>query len=292
MIKPQLGIIGAGKVGSTLARLLAQQGYTVTRVYSRKPENAARLAEALQTPAAISPAEVVQHADLILLTVSDDAITPVVAELAALDFTGKAVIHCAGALGSEVLSPLAAQGARVGSLHPVFPFSDIESAMAGLAGASFALESDSALLRDWLVAIIGALRGQVVEIPLGSKSLYHAALALSSNYTVTLYALAHSLISGLGADPAAVRQMLDSLLSATVHNLQQAPSPADALTGPLVRGDVQTLAAHLQQLQMADPQIASAYRLLAQLSFPLLEARGTPLSAITSLLEQAVEKCD
>lgn len=292
MIKPQLGIIGAGKVGSTLARLLAQQGYTVTRVYSRKPENAARLAEALQTPVAISPAQVVQHADLILLTVSDDAITPVVAELAALDFTGKAVIHCAGALGAEVLSPLAAQGAKVGSLHPVFPFSDIESAMAGLAGASFALESDSALLREWLVAIIEALRGQVVEIPLGSKSLYHAALALSSNYTVTLYALAHSLISGLGADPAAVRQMLDSLLSATVHNLQQAPSPADALTGPLVRGDVQTLAAHLQQLQAADPQIASAYRLLAQLSFPLLEARGTPLSAITSLLEQAVEKCD
>lgn len=292
MMKPCLGIIGAGKVGTTLARLLAQQGYAVTAIYSRQPENARRLADLVHAHSVISPAEVVTQADLTLLTVSDDAITPIVTQLADLKLEGKGVIHCAGALGAEVLSPLAQQGAMVGSLHPVFPFSDVEGAMAQLAGASFALESDSPVLQQWLSEIVAALAGHVVVIPAGSKRLYHAALALSSNYTVTLYALAQSLITDLGADPVAVKRMLDSLLAGTLQNLQQAQTPADALTGPLVRGDVTTIAGHLQQLDQTAPKIAAVYRLLAQLSYPLLAARGVDLADITTLVEQAVEKCD
>ncbi len=151
----------------------------------------------------------------------------------------------------RALAALAERGVQVGSLHPAYPFADVDTAISGLPGSTFAVEAQDEPLRSWLFEIVAALDGRALAIPPGGKAIYHAALVIASNYTVTLYALAESLLTGLGADKAAADAALDALLAGTVENLKAQGVP-DALTGPLVRGDVGTIAAHLAALGAVD----------------------------------------
>jgi len=284
-MKPVLGIIGASKVGQTLARLWVQAGYTIGAVYNRTPAPAEHLARHVHATAVATAQEVVERADLILLTVPDDAIESVAKQLAASHLAGKGVIHTSGAADKQVLSALAAQGAMTGSLHPAYPFADVEAAVQGLAGATFALEVEDDTLVFWLTEIVQALNGVVLRIPPGGKALYHAALVIASNYAVTLYAAAERLLLTLSEDRAAVDGALNALVGATVSNLRTQGIP-DALTGPLVRGDVGTIASHLTTLEEQDEQLAKVYRDLARLTFPILQARGISTEAIESLLDR------
>jgi predicted short-subunit dehydrogenase-like oxidoreductase (DUF2520 family) len=284
-MKPVLGIIGAGKVGQTLARLWVQPGYTIGAVYNRTPAPAEHLARHVHATAVATAQEVVERADLILLTVPDDAIESVAKQLAASHLAGKGVIHTSGAADKQVLSALAAQGAMTGSLHPAYPFADVEAAVQGLAGATFALEAEDDTLVFWLTEMVQALNGVVLRIPPGGKALYHAALVIASNYAVTLYAAAERLLLTLSEDRAAVDGALNALVGATVSNLRTQGIP-DALTGPLVRGDVGTIASHLTTLEEQDEQLAKVYRDLARLTFPILQARGISTEAIESLLDR------
>ena len=284
-MKPVLGVIGAGKVGQTLARLCVQAGYTIGAVYNRTPASAERLARQVNSTAVVTAKEVVEQADLILLTVPDDAIEGLAAQIAASHLAGKGVIHTSGARDAQALLALAAQGAMTGSLHPAYPFADVEAAVRGLAGTTFALEAEDDQLVIWLTDLVHALNGVVLRIPPGGKVLYHAALVIASNYTVTLYAAAERLLLALSEDRAAVDGALNALVGATVNNLRFQGVP-DALTGPLVRGDMGTIESHLKALEQQDAQLAQVYRDLARLSFPMLEARGIPTDAIESLLSR------
>ncbi|MFN8529892.1 MAG: DUF2520 domain-containing protein [Anaerolineae bacterium] len=284
--RPSLGIIGPGKVGETFARLFYKHGWQITAISGRDRERAARLAADLGA-AVLSTVEVVYRADLTLITVAEDAIMPV-AELIAQtadDLHGKAIVHASGAHSAESLRALSEKGAMVGSLHPAYPIADVQRAMIGLHGAAFAVEAADPRLRGWLMEMVAAVEGRFLLIPVGEKALYHAALCIASNYTVTLYALAERLLFGLGADQAAVAAALNVLLAGTVDNLRTRGIP-DALTGPLVRADIGTLKAHLTTLERFDPETAYLYKALARGTFPLLQQRGTPMDAIEHLFGQ------
>ena len=226
------------------------------------------------------------NADLVLLTVPDDAIHATAAQL--VGFSGKAVVHTSGAHDARVLLTLTEQGIRVGSLHPVYPFADVENALSGLMGATFAVEAEDTVLRSWLCELVAALEGSVLLIPAGKKALYHAALVFVSNYTVTLYSVAEMLLIQLGTDKATVDHALNTLIAGTVVNLHSNGLPA-ALTGPLVRADVGTIAAHLQALDAVDENLGEVYRQLARLTYPLLQARGIALDEIERVVEQEVD---
>lgn len=281
--KPAIGVIGPGKVGVTLARLWSKAGYAVTTVYARRNSEAEWLAAYVNGEAVMHPADVLRRCDLTMLTVPDDAIQPVAESLAG-DWQGKAVVHTSGAHDLYALESLARRGAMTGSLHPAFPFADVETAMAGLRGAAFAVEASDERLHDWLVKMVEAIDGHVIEVPPGKKALYHAALVIASNYSVVLYAAAEGLLTGLGADEVAADAALNALMTATVENLKTQGIP-DALTGPLTRADTGTLDAHLNAL--ADqPELVRLYIALARLAYPVLRARGVDTDLIERQLRQ------
>jgi predicted short-subunit dehydrogenase-like oxidoreductase (DUF2520 family) len=283
--RPTLGFIGLGKVGQSLARLLQQRGYSVVAVWNRHAEPAERLARDIHTEASVSPLEVVRAATITFLTVSDDALSGMAGLLSQVNLAGCAVVHTSGALDLTVLSALEASGAMIGSLHPIYPFADVESALKGLPGATFALEASHAALGDDLRQMVSDLDGQVIVIPPGGKPLYHAALVFASNYGVTLYALAEQVLRHLNAPPESIRPALEVLLAGMVANLQT-HSPADALTGPLVRGDEQIVHAHLKALLDYNPAMYDLYRQLALLTLPLVEARGVETAPLRRLLHE------
>lgn len=288
MHKPTIGIIGAGKVGQTLARLWNEAGYAISGVYSRDSVHAELLAWQVGAEVMRTPVEVIQRSELTLLTVPDDVITPL-AENIALQIgteklTGKAVIHTSGSRDKQALVALETIDMLTGSLHPAFPFADVDSAIAGLSGAAFAVEVSDPTLRDWLYGLVGALDGKVIDIPAGGKAQYHAALVIASNYTVTLYAVAQSLLMGVGASEQIAGVALNPLMQATLDNLRQTGIPV-ALTGPLVRADISTLETHMNALAHLDSHLLDVYIQLARLSYPMLEARGVDTQIIDSFLK-------
>lgn len=282
-----IGFIGAGKVGGTLARLWHNRGYRVGAVYSRTAAHAHELASAVDSEVVSAPEAVVAACDLTLLTVPDDSIEPVAEQLARAgrSLAGKAVVHTSGAHDVRVLEAVAGAGARVGSLHPAYPFADVQTAVQHLPGAAFAVEAEDALLRRWLEELATALDGQVVAISPGSKVLYHAALVFASNYTVTLYALAERLLMSLGAERSAADAALNPLVTATADNLRVQGIP-NALTGPISRADVGTVSEHLRALEDVDSDAAALYRQLARMTLPIADERGVSTEGLKRLLSQ------
>lgn len=282
---PTIGIVGAGKVGATLARLLHQAGWLIENVYNRTPSHAETLAGAVNAAVVEHLADV--RGELIIIAVADDAIALVAAEMAQsnLDWHGRGVVHTSGALSADFLAPLAARGAWTGGLHPAYPFSGV---VESLKGTAFVVETESPVLREWLSMLGDALGAVVLPISGRDKPLYHAALVMASNYTVTLYGTAARLLEQIGVESVDAKLILMPLLEGTLANLQ-AKLPAEALTGPLTRADTGTISGHLEVLAQTDPNIAAAYAALARLSLPLLRERGlstAELKKIQALLTQ------
>ena len=290
-MRPIIGFIGVGKVGTVLARLLVARGFTIGAIYSRNKTNAEVLGEKIEAKVVNSVHDVASLVDLIFLTIPDDAIQSVAAELAILDLTGKAVVHTSGVHEAAVLHMLEARGALVGSLHPVYPFADVEQSIAALPGAAFALQAESDVLRGWLKDIITALDGQVLTIASGQKALYHSALVFASNYGVTLYAIAQRLLTQIGAEREVSALALNTLMAGMIRNLKAQGIP-DALTGPLVRGDAGTIEAHLDALQTADPVLVDLYIQLARQTLPLVAARGIETGLIDTILRKKMDDAD
>jgi predicted short-subunit dehydrogenase-like oxidoreductase (DUF2520 family) len=234
---------------------------------------------------------VVELADLTLLTVPDDALEAVAGALAGAPWDGRAVVHTSGVHNARTLDALQARGAETGSLHPAFPFASVEQALTALPGATFAVEAESGHLRGCLTGIVSSLGGQVIVLTPHSKARYHAALVIASNYLVTLYDVARSLLESVDASPDASAGALNVLMQAALRNVV-ALGPVDALTGPLVRGDLGTVAAHLTALEDAPPAYRDLYVQLARLTYPLLEKRGITIgdTSITRLVEDLLQQ--
>jgi predicted short-subunit dehydrogenase-like oxidoreductase (DUF2520 family) len=276
MAIPKLGFIGTGKVGTALATLFHQQGFPVTAVYNRTPQKAVALAKTVNAQIVDSPMAVFAHARYVFLTVADDAIEEVTASLKR-KVTSKTVIHTSGAHSLDVLQSATTLGMALGSFHPSFPFAaDTRS----LNGATIAIEGSSEHVLQSLHSMALVIGGVPLRVPDGQKALYHAALCLCSNYTVTLYAIAERLLQSMGASKSQANHALNPLLKATMDNLLRVGIP-DALTGPLVRNDVGTVAAHLAQLGEEDKRL---YLQLANATLPLLEQRDVPTTDLVTLL--------
>jgi predicted short-subunit dehydrogenase-like oxidoreductase (DUF2520 family) len=268
---PRVGFVGAGRVGTALAAALHRAGWPVTAVASRDPERRQRFTELVPGARAFAePQAVLDQADLLLLTVPDDAIAAVVAELRL--YSGQAIAHTSGVLPASVLAPAMAAGTEAGSFHPLVAFADFDAALAALPGSVIAIEGDEALL-PLLAQLAVALEARPVRVTAGGKPLHHAAAALAAGGLVSLLDVAAQLgaVAGLPSGDA-----LDVYLGLAQQGIDNARrlGPSAALTGPFVRGDVGTVRAHLAALRRFAPDALPVYTALGRRAILIAVARG------------------
>lgn len=269
----RVSVIGAGKVGTAIGLLLKRAGYEVAAVACKTKDHASEAARRLGARPFLDPAEAASVGNLILITTPDGSVSSVATEIAAGGgfSPGDVVLHTSGALSVNALSAASEQGAKVGCLHPMQSFADVEGAIEQLPDSVFGVtaKGDARTVAAELVEAIG---GETVDIDDRQKVLYHAAACIVSNYLVTLADYAEELYDAIGVVPATARKAYLPLVRGTAKNLLE-KGPAEALTGPIVRGDVQTVRAHLKR--MTDSGIdTSIYRILGARAVALAQRRG------------------
>lgn len=276
----RIGIIGGGKVGTCLAGYLKPYLAGIT---ANSETHSRQLATAFSTEYCTN-VQLVQNADVLLVTVPDRLISAVSENLAQeADVNGKIFLHCSGSLGLEVLTDLAAKSAHAGSLHPLQSFA---GGKTNLQGVYMALDGDEQAKKaaEKIAALLG---GHPFHVPAAERAAYHAAACICSNYAVTVEALAQSLMRRWLGDEQAAWQALLPLFNGTAYNLHNTKSPRTVLTGPIARGDANTVAKHLAVLPA---ELTDVYCSLGLATTELALTNGTIDNAaaqnLTRLLQQ------
>jgi predicted short-subunit dehydrogenase-like oxidoreductase (DUF2520 family) len=261
-------IVGTGKLARSLAPLLDRAGYPVTAIVGRTRRAAAALcSRTRRAQPTTSPRVGAERGELILIAVSDRAIETVARKLAearGIDWSGRTVMHHAGALGPEPLARLAAGGASVGVMHPLQSLGTPRLAAEILPGSRARVEGDraGAAAARKLARALGLVPLAFPELSDDDRTAYHAAASLLSNDLLALLTIGRELLesAGLAGDEA-----LAALLPLARGTLRQveAGGVGGPLTGPAARGDVETLRRHLERLRADSPQAAEAHRLLS-----------------------------
>jgi predicted short-subunit dehydrogenase-like oxidoreductase (DUF2520 family) len=284
----KLTVVGAGRLGTALALALAARGYRISAVVTRRKQHARRVAKLFSSPhpLALAAAELSElpKTDLLIISTPDDQIATTASQLAAITDTrqlARVALHTSGALNSDALNALRAAGLAVGSLHPLVSISDARAGMADLHRAFYCVEGDSVAVRA-ARRMVRALAGRSFSIKAEDKALYHAAAVLASGHTVALFDLAAEVLARCGVAPPAARRALMPLTHSTLNNLLTARAPAQALTGPFARGDVETVRRNLAAL-VADPNALRIYALLGARALRLAKQKGVPVAVIKEI---------
>jgi predicted short-subunit dehydrogenase-like oxidoreductase (DUF2520 family) len=274
----RVGVIGAGRVGAVLAAALRSAGHEVVAAAGESDASRGRIEALLPGVEAAKPTDVARASELLLLTVPDDMLSNVVTMLSASGAirAGQVVVHTSGRHGLAVLEPAREVGARTIALHPAMTFTGSAVDLPRLAGCVFGVTSAEAD-RELTEALVADLSGRPMWVPEDRRTLYHAGLAHGANHLVTLVTEAMEILSAAGAeDPAAT---LRPLLTAALDNALQHGDAA--LTGPIVRGDVETVRAHVTDLVANAPQALPSYLAMARatLDRAVTDGRVLPIRA-------------
>lgn len=253
----RIGFIGAGKVGFSLGRYLADNGCTVAGYSSHTFAHAEEAAAFTDSRAFASPANLAAESDVIAITTPDGAIASVCADLANARLEGKVVCHCSGSLSADVLAAARACGAQVCSVHPLLAVSNRMTSHESLASAVFTLEGDAEALRLWSAAL-DACGNACQTIAAGDKVVYHAAAVFASNLVCGLMECSVELLESCGFSREGAQAALRPLFVGNATALAEV-GPAAALTGPVERNDAATVQRHVEALA-ALPDAADALR--------------------------------
>lgn len=285
-------VIGAGRLGTTLARALTARGVRITGLacLTRGEAEESRLLIGEGMVFEDNAAAAAEGADFVLLTVPDQAISGTAAELAQGegDWSGRLVWHCSGLLPAAALGPLQELGADTAAAHPVQTFPSRSGGADSFQGIYFGIEAeDQAWERS--CGVVEFLGGRPIRLRPEEKPLYHAACSTASNLLTALLDTAVSMLRRSGRPAAEARDMLMPLAQGTLHNVKELDIE-NALTGPVARGDVETVAAHLKALSGMREE-REIYSALARRSLELAAARGDlPEEIIRAVADRLEEK--
>ncbi|MGB2590357.1 MAG: DUF2520 domain-containing protein [Candidatus Acidiferrum sp.] len=274
-----LAIIGAGRVGRALGRRLRELGWKIGAVVTRNEAGARKAVRSIGAGHAHAfLTRQVLLAQVILITTSDRGVAAVAEELARIgaeELRGKVVLHTSGALNSEILAPVKACGASVGSMHPLQSFSGV--GVPPLEGRVFAIEGDTAAVRvaRHIARSLGAIPAHIE----GSKKvLYHAAGALAAGNVLALMEAATRLMTAAGMKRREAIRALLPLTRQVLENFERL-GPRAAWTGPLSRGDYGVVAAHLGAMKGVPPELAQAYEAVNRLAALVLAKNSAAMLA-------------
>lgn len=275
-MKPSFAVVGCGKVGLNLVKYLSEAGYRVCGLASRSIDSAKKAADiAGEGRISIKPSEITQGADIVFITTPDGMIEDVCNEIADDGgFTeGTIVFHCSGSLPSTILDSAKKSGAVIGSMHPLQSFATTDGdknpffhIIVAVEGHDKAVETGLAMAED--------LGAKGFKIQTDSKTMYHASAVVASNCLVTLVDFAYQLLDVAGIGSKDAYAVLGPLIEGTLSNIKRV-GPTEALTGPVVRGDYQTVASHLGEIMKKTPQLADLYKILGFHTIEIAKKRGT-----------------
>lgn len=243
-----VGIIGAGKVGSVLGAALRAAEHQIVGVHAVSEESKERAEILLPGVPVLEIPEILRRAELVLLAVPDDALAELVSGLAAAGHwqTGQLVVHTAGRYGTKVLEPASKAGAIALAIHPAMTFTGMSMDLERLIDCAFGVTAPNMVL-PIAQALVVEMGGEPVVIAENDRPIYHAALAHASNHLVTIAGQAAGLLASIGVEHP--EHVLTSLMRASLENALAAGE--GALTGPVARGDVNTVAEHKHALVSA-----------------------------------------
>ena len=272
-----VAVVGAGRLGTALARALDSCGYEVRALVSRTAAHARRAAAraGLKTLAlGAGQLDGLPASELLFITTPDGSVAETAARLAALaSLRGRVALHASGALSSAELEPLRARGFAVGSMHPLAAVSGAAAGAESLRRAFYCVEGEARAVRA-ARRVVRDLGGRSFTIDPSAKALYHASAVLAAGHVVALFDLAAETLARCGLTAARAREVLLPLVQSAVENLASQP-PERALTGSFARADVVTVRGHLRALAaLEDPDALAVYRLLGARSLGLAERAG------------------
>lgn len=267
-MKIKLGVIGAGRLGTSFALFLHHKGYEVPGFFSRTYDSAHISASLIGNfcKAYDNLSTIMHECNWIVITTRDDAIPQVVRQIVDLDINliNKVVFHMSGASTSLILEPLRSLGAEIASLHPLQTFSDPVQGAQALENAYFSLEGTPKAV-DIIKSELLHLQLRHFIITAEQKPLYHAAASMASNSLVAVIDYSLSLFEKAGIERERGIEALFPLMETSLLNCKN-KSPAKALTGPIVRGDVDTIALHVEKIKKEAPSLLPFYCDLARLT--------------------------
>ncbi|RYE73313.1 MAG: DUF2520 domain-containing protein [Oxalobacteraceae bacterium] len=271
-----LNLIGSGHVARSLGRLWHRHdGIEVRDVLSRTASNAGAACDFIGGGRPVVHYADLAPADLILIATPDDQIADCCERLVAGGSIrpGTVVFHCSGSLPSSVLAPASACGAHTASIHPVRSFASPEQVVASFAGTWCGVEGNEAALAV-LRPLFTGIGARLVDIDPAAKTVYHAAAVFACNYLVTLLDVAVQAYGHAGIAQDVAMQMMAPLVRKTVEQAF-AVGTADALSGPIARGDMATVARQQAAVASWDADKGALYALLAKETMALAQRKGS-----------------
>lgn len=267
-----VAIAGSGAVAQALGKAMCDCGLAVHYVASRNVEHAKRAAAFVGGAVALRYCDIPLYASHVIVAVTDEAIPAVAEEIARANGSVRVALHTCGAAGPELLAPLAAAGVCCAAMHPLQTVRDPARGAEALRMAAYAVCGGGEAL-GWAEEIARALSGHVINVGADSRPLYHAAAVMASNYVVALLDAAEQLMLLAGVQGADALPALAPLIRTSIDNVLERGT-AEALTGPIVRGDAATVARHLDALESAGPSVLALYRSAGLHALELSRRRG------------------
>jgi predicted short-subunit dehydrogenase-like oxidoreductase (DUF2520 family) len=282
----KFNIIGAGRLGKNIALALSTaQIASLQSVYNLSLNSAQQSCHDIGSVNPVNKIDMLPMADITWITCNDDSIRPIVTILAehSLLKPGSLVVHCSGVLNSTLLTPLKAQGCFIASFHPLKAFKTGYLNADAFNKVDCVLEGDEEAC-TWLTHSFSGLGANILTIKPEAKAAYHAAACMASNYLITLASCSEQLLLKAGLTQEQTRPIICKLMQGNLNNLQEAKLISESLTGPLMRGDYETLSLHLQAIE--NPAMKEFYKAAGLATLPLTHLTHNKKQTITALLKK------